>query len=265
MRKLFILLIILFTSANVSAQWIFGKNPIRNKPDWDKQRVHYGYYIGSNFLNFNYSYDKQYYDKVRQLSQEYGSDHAEIQVTGTMGFNVGLVGNLRINEYLDLRFEPGLVYSKRDLKFPSALIMDYYANKPIETLPSVEELMNSSSKSISTTLIHFPLLLKFSALRTGNIRPYVVGGFSADLNLSSNHKSEDDNYEGVWRMKQWTTNYEVGVGIDIYFEYFKFSPSIRGVFGLNDELIRDRNPDSPWTGHITSMKTRGIFLNFTVH
>jgi hypothetical protein len=55
------------------------------------------------------------------------------------------------------------------------------------------------------------------------------------------------------------------VGIDIYFEYFKFSPSIRGVFGINDELIRDYDSDSPWTGNISSMKTRGIFVNFTFH
>ncbi|MGS4346606.1 porin family protein [Myroides odoratus] len=266
MKKLFILLFVLFTSANVSAQWMFGKNPIRNKPDWDKQRVHYGYYLGTNFLNFDFNYDKQYYDKIKSLSSEYGSDNTEIQVTTNMGFSVGLVGNLRIMEYLDLRFEPGLIYSKRDLKFPRAFIMDYYIkNKPLETIPTMQELANSSTKSISSTLIHLPLLLKFSAMRTGNIRPYVLGGFSADLNLSSNHKSDDDNYEGVWRMKQWTTNYELGVGIDIYFEYFKFSPSIRGVFGLGDELIRDKNPDSPWTGHITSMKTRGVFLNFTVH
>ena len=27
--------------------------------------------------------------------------------------------------------------------------------------------------------------------------------------------------------------------MDLYLEYFKFSPSIRGVFGLKDELIRD--------------------------
>jgi len=237
-----------------------------NKSDWDKQRVHYGYYIGFNSMNFNFDYDKQYYDKLKSLAAEYGNDFTEVQVKSSTGFNVGLVGNLRLTEYLDLRFEPGLVYSKRDLQFPRALIMDYYIkNKPIESYPTMQEIANSSNKSISSTLIHFPLLLKFSALRTGNIRPYVLGGFSADLNLSSNYKSDDDNYEGVWRMKQWTTNYELGVGIDIYFEYFKFSPSIRGVFGLNDELIRDRNPNSPWTGNVGSMKTRGIFVNFTVH
>ena len=42
-------------------------------------------------------------------------------------------------------------------------------------------------------------------------------------------------------------NYEIGFGIDLYFEYFKFSPSIRGVFGMKDELIRDNDPNSPWT------------------
>ncbi|MGL4582434.1 MAG: PorT family protein, partial [Flavobacterium sp.] len=29
--------------------------------------------------------------------------------------------------------------------------------------------------------------------------------------------------------------------------------------------IRDKNPQSPWTGNIESMKSRGIFVNFTFH
>ncbi len=113
-------------------------------------------------------------------------------------------------------------------------------------------------------------MLKYSALRTGNVRPYLLGGVSATLNLSSNSKSIDDNYEQRFRVKPWTTNYEIGFGIDIFSEYFIFSPSIRGVFGLNDELIRDNNPNipnipSPWTGNIESMKTRAVFINFAFH
>ena len=48
-------------------------------------------------------------------------------------------------------------------------------------------------------------------------------------------------------------------------EYFVFSPSIRGVFSRNDELIRDNTPGSPWTGNVQAMKTRGFFVNFTFH
>jgi hypothetical protein len=55
-----------------------------------------------------------------------------------------------------------------------------------------------------------------------------VGGVSATLNLSSNSKSPDDNEQQKFRVKSWTTNYEIGFGID-FLEYFIFS-SIRGVF-----------------------------------
>jgi hypothetical protein len=63
-----------------------------------------------------------------------------------------------------------------------------------------------------------------------------VGGVSATLNLSSNSKSPDDNEQQKFRVKSWTTNYELGFGIDIFSEYFIFSP-LSVVFGINDELI----------------------------
>jgi len=64
-------------------------------------------------------------------------------------------------------------------------------------------------------------------------------------------------------MMQSTYYYEVGFGIDLYLFFFKFSPSIRGVFAINDELKRDVDPNSPYTGNIDQMSTRGIFINFT--
>ena len=32
---------------------------------------------------------------------------------------------------------------------------------------------------------------------------------------------------------------------------------------MNDEIIRDADPNSPWTGNISKMQTRGVFINFT--
>jgi len=61
--------------------------------------------------------------------------------------------------------------------------------------------------------------------------------------------------------------YEVGIGMDFYFYFFKFTPSIRGIFAINNELVRDEshNPpySSPWTGPIDYFGTRGVFLNLT--
>lgn len=232
MKKIFAILLLSF-SLNSHAQFgtnLFSKDPIVNLENWDKQRVHWGYFLGFNAYDFKFDY------------KEPGQD---IQVKSTTGFNVGLIGNLRLHEYIDLRFEPGLYYTQRDLLFPGF------------------EDESDALRQVKSTYIHFPLLLKFSSKRTGNIRPFLVGGFSTSLNLGSNSKSKDDNVNNRFRMKQWTRNYEVGFGIDLYLEYFKFSPSIRGVFGLDDELIRDNDPDSPWTSNIESMKTRGVFVNFT--
>jgi len=64
-------------------------------------------------------------------------------------------------------------------------------------------------------------------------------------------------------MKSQVWMYEVGFGLEMYMYYFKFTPSIKGVFSLQDELVRDNDPDSPWTSHIESMMTRGIYINLT--
>lgn len=90
-----------------------------------------------------------------------------------------------------------------------------------------------------------------------------MAGLSTSINLASDEDSKDDNSAGVFRMKTNTYYYELGFGIDFYTQYFKFTPSIRGVFALNDELVRDNDPNSPWTGNIESLKTRGVFINFT--
>jgi Outer membrane protein beta-barrel domain len=237
--KKFLLYIFLLSGLFARAQFgtdVFGKRPIINLENFDKQRVHWGYFLGFNSYDFKFDY------KVNP-----GTD---ISVKNTTGFNVGLVGNLRLFEYLDFRFEPGLYYTQRDLTYTDTRLIS-----------DVDRL-----REVKSTYIHFPFLLKFSAKRTGNVRPYLLGGFSRTWNLDSNEGAKDDNLTGDrFRMKTWTSNYELGFGIDLYFEYFKFSPSIRGVFGLGDELVRDNTVDSPYTGNIESMKTRAVFINFTFH
>jgi Outer membrane protein beta-barrel domain len=233
MKKIIVLLILF--SISTQAQFgksTFAKDPIINLENFDKQRLYWGYFLGFSTYDF----------KV-----DYKTPGQEINIVGNTGFNVGLVGVLRLHEYVELRFEPGLYYASRTLTYSGF----------------TSEL--DALREVKATYIDFPLLVKFCSLRTGNVRPYLVGGFSATLNLSSNSKSKEDNSEQKFRVKPWTQNYQLGFGIDLYFEYFKFSPSIRGVFGLTDELIRDDDPNSPWTGNIESMKTRAVLINFTFH
>jgi hypothetical protein len=236
MKKIVVLFLLLSLYANAQlGKSMFTKDPIINLENFDKQRVYWGYFLG--FSSFDFKTDFKTDPAPNKL----------IDVKGNSGFNVGLVGVLRLHEYIELRFEPGLYYASRMLTY------------------SEFTTERDRVREVKATYIDFPLLVKFSSLRTGNVRPYLVGGLSSTLNLSSNAKSKDGNELQKFRVKQWTQNYTVGFGIDLYFEYFKFSPSIRGVFGLNDELIRDADPNSPWTGNIQSMKTRAVLINFTFH
>jgi len=229
MKKwLFLCLSVIAFNATTIAQ--FNENPVMNRENEDKKLLNWGYYLGLNQLDFKFDYKE---------------DKPDILVSKTFGFNVGLIGEVRINEFLDIRLEPGLNYATRTLGFPG------FSSE------------RDAIREVKSTYINFPLLLKASTRRIGNWKPFIIGGGAMSLNLGSNESSLDDNSGGTFRMTKWVYNYELGFGIDFYLEYFKFSPSIRGVFALTDELIRDNNPDSNWTGNIDAMRTRGIFINFT--
>jgi len=231
LMKNFLILFGLLIVSNTAVLAQFGGDPIVNLQNEDKKLLNWGYYLGFNQYDFQFEY-----------KDDIGRD---ILVDKSIGFNVGLIGELRINEFLDARFEPGLLYTSRTLGFPGF------------------STQAEAIREVRSTYIRFPLLLKASTRRIGNWKPFIVGGVYTSINLGSNEDSLDDNSSGQFRMKQNVYGYELGFGIDFYTEYFKFTPSIRGVFALTDELVPDADPNSPWTGNIAAMRTRGIFINFT--
>jgi hypothetical protein len=179
------------------------------------------------------------YDYKFKLEQE-----KTITVENKFGFNVGLIGDLKLNRNLNLRFEPGL-----------------YKNN----LNVVYNDISDEIREKKSTYINLPILLKYSSERYRNIKPFIVGGLSSSINLSSNQNRIDDIESGLYRTKTVSFNYELGFGVDLYFQYFKFSPSIRGVFSLTNELIPDNSTSSDFTNNIEKLYSRGIFINFSFH
>ena len=174
--------------------------------------------------------------------------YSDISVVQKNGFNVGLIGDLRINNYFNLRFEPGLYYNQRELNYPE--------------YPEFER-ESDRNREVKSTYIHLPLYLKINAKRINNFRPFILTGFSTDFNLSSNEKNSDDNASNVFRTTSQSFNYELGLGFEFYLYYFKFSPSFRGIFSFQNELISDNQENSPWTGKILNMLSRGVSLIIT--
>ncbi|WP_026755125.1 porin family protein [Sediminibacter sp. Hel_I_10] len=235
MKKLLLILTLVITSQTAFAQ-MFTKEKIKNLETFDKQRLTWGFYLGLNQYDYQFNYEE---------------DLKDILVETTAGFSVGLVSDLRLTEHLNLRFEPGLFITQRNLQYDES-----YFN-------GIEFNDSDLLREVKSTYVHFPLLLKVSTKRINNFKPFIVGGFSTSLNLSSNENNPDDNSAGEFRTKKNVLFYELGFGIDFYNQWFKFTPSIRGIFAINDEIVRDEDPNSPWTGNVASMKTRGVFINFT--
>jgi hypothetical protein len=204
-------------------------------PTFDKKLIHYGFYLGLNQNDFKLNL------------RESPISNADITVESSAGFNVGLIVDLRLHKNLSLRLEPGLVSNTKRILFNHL---------------NTSNIPQDSIRDIGSTYLHIPLVFKFSTDRYKNIRPYLLGGISYDHNFSSNERNQDDNSSGEFRMKTHNFMYEVGVGIDFYLYYFKFSPSIRGVFAINNEIKYDDDLNSKWTAPVNFMGTRGVFLNF---
>jgi len=239
-RKKHTLLSFLFLGISLA----FGQYPtlrerVTNLPNFDKRLVHYGYFLGTNQYDFKFEYIPEYYTSL---------NYKDIAVEPKAGFNVGLIGDLRINEFFNLRLEPGLYYSQRNLIYPEFAEF---------------EKEGDLKREVKSTFIHIPLMLKINVRRINNYRPFLLTGISTDFNLSSNAKNRDDNRSNVFRTTSHNLNYELGLGFDFYLVYFKFSPSIRGIFSIQNEMLPDNDPNSPWTGKITKMLSRGFAINFT--
>ena len=234
MKRFSLFLSLFFLSTSIYSQR--NNTKISNLQNFDQKKIHFGYYIGLN--NYNYKLDYILNPEKKTL------------VSDQTGINVGLIGDLKLRKNLNLRFEPGLYTNKSDIVFYDR--QNFTKNS--DTL-----------RSIKSTYIHLPLLIKYSARRYNNLKPYVLAGLSTSFNLSSNQNSPEDNNNDVFRLKTNTFYYELGFGIDFYLQYFKFSPSIRGVFSLKNELVPDLDPNSPWTGNIDKMSARAIFINFSFH
>ena len=237
MKKAFLCIVslLLLFSSSIAAQ---KKDRIEYLPNFDKKQLHFGYYLGLNKKTFKVSYNSF-------LSDLNLDDDNYLSVEESYGFNIGLIVDYKLHENINLRFEPGLSSNTKTLTY---------------------NFLNEE-REVPGTYLRMPLLLKFSTNRLDNMRAFIIGGVSYDFNFSSNEKNVNDNSQGEFRMKKSNFMYEIGVGVDIYLFYFKFSPSIRGIFAINNEIVPDTNYGEPYTGPYTGVidyfGTRGVFINFT--
>ena len=216
----------------------YAQRPVRFLEKLDHKKYHWGFYLGAK----HYGYKLNYKDELKYAE-------SIVSIPNANGFNVGLVGGWRINPYIALRVEPGFTVAQARITFMNPMLNKGTKSKPV--FPQNEIDINE---------LRVPFYLKLNGSRYGNVRPFVLLGFAYGYNFSSNQTSEEDNAAGVFRSSAHNLSYEFGVGVDIYTPYFKFSPAIKAFYSINNQLVQDIKPGSPYTSFVDQIKSRGIFM-----
>lgn len=227
--RFFLFVLLLAMGGIVSAQ-----RKLLNQPTYDQRPVHFGFSVGMNYYDFRI-------ETIDQLGALNG--YYSVRTVVEPGYTISIISNLRLGKYFDLRFNPGFASTVRKLQFD---ILEPFTQ---------ERLL--AEREIESSFLEFPLELKFKSQRVNNYRLYLTVGGKYSLDLSSDEDIEDDR---VFKLRSNEYAYELGFGIDIYFEYFKFSPQIKGIFGLSNMLVDD---DTFLVEGLQSIRTRAILLNLT--
>jgi len=230
MKKILIFLLLISSFSSFGQR---HKKP-QNLPRYDFKKIHFGFTLGINSLNFNINKNKNFLENdtlLSTLSQD------------QKGFNLGIVSNLRLGRYTDLRFIPTLVFGER--------ILNYQFNETSN--------LNLNDKRIESTLIDFPISLKYKSERYNNFRTYVMCGIKYSLDIASQSEIDDEGQELV-KLNNHDLMLEGGFGIDFYLQYFKFSPQIKISHGIINILSKD---NTLYTQTLNNLKTSSWMLSFT--
>jgi hypothetical protein len=95
----------------------------------------------------------------------------------------------------------------------------------------------SQSQLTETTMVEFPVLLKYKSMRRGNVRMYMIGGITPSIEASG--KNDIQATTEVLDIRQGNLSLDAGLGFDFYFPLFKFSQEIRFSRGIANMLGPD--------------------------
>lgn len=132
------------------------------------------------------------------------------------GFNLGIVSNFKIGRYMDLRMLPTLSFADKALQYQQ--VNNDFVEKRIESV-----------------FLELPVHLRYKSAVYNDVRVFVVGGFKYSYDLASNSRTRQA--DDLITVSPHDFSVEYGVGIQMFFPYFIFSPEIKISQGLGNVLV----------------------------
>lgn len=179
---------------------------VKNQPYADMKLYHLGFHIGLHTQDLILTHTG--------VTSNGQTLYAEIP-SYNPGFSVGVIGDMYLNPYFNLRVSPTLYFGDKSFVFRT------------------QETGEEFKTNVRSNYMTFPVELKYSALRLNNYRPYVTGGVYGALDLGRKKGNP-------LLLKGTDFGVTVGFGCDIYLPFFKLSPELKFCFGLVNLLEKDR-------------------------
>lgn len=228
LRCQIILLAALLLSLSASAQ--FGY--FTKREQYKDRPYYFGITLAYNQAFYKMDYDPRFVTTDTILS---------IEPVHSNGFSLGLLGNLKVIKHLDLRLNPTLIFTEKNLH--------YVFKKDSGRL--------SERKNIESILMSIPLQVKLKSDRVGNFRAYFLAGIKYDYDLASNAKAR--HADDMIKLTRYDVGYEAGIGFEFYLPYFIFSPEIKFSYGARD--IHVYEPDNIYSNRIGRLISRMIIIS----
>jgi hypothetical protein len=229
-KKIIGFLLFLMCAMHISTS-IKAQHKVPNMAEHDDKLYYFGLTFGFNYSAFRIGNTPTFaeFDTFKVLQPGYGP-----------GFNMGLMGTLRLTKFIDLRFVPSLVFSEKRL-----------------TLVNQDNV--ERKESIESIYMQLPLQLKFKSDRIGNFRFYGLLSGKFDYDLASNARSRKQNE--LIKVKAIDVGAEVGIGFEFFYPNFIFTPELK----LSQGFLNSHYPDKdiPLSNTVDFMRTRMIV--FSIH
>jgi hypothetical protein len=207
------LLLLAFYPLLLSAQ----KEKVKNDPYHDDKWLHFGFSLGMNTMDFKIV--------PSQMALDSGI-YTEVSVLRP-GFHVEALSNFRLTRSLDFRFTPGIAFGGvREI------------NYVVENNRSSGIRPEDVPVRVESNFLEFPMLLKYKAERLNNFRPFLIGGLNTRLDLAATKKTwgRSKKENNLVLLKPLDFNYEIGLGMDFYLQYFKFAIEFKYSVGMKNIL-----------------------------
>lgn len=221
---------------------------VQNRPYTDLRTLHFGVLVGTHLQ------DLEFVNVGPQvITADDGTTSEQTIVMDQdrwdAGFTVGVLGELRLNTYFQLRVAPAMYFGTRHLTFHNLSELDNNGNP------------REQRQELKTAYISTAFDIIAAAPRFNNHRPYVLAGINPMINLSG----RDDDYI---KLKRFDTYIELGVGCDFYLPFFKLRPELKFMYGLTNCLdtnhsSRMRNSEKiPYANSVSEAHSKIIALTF---